>query len=84
MNSTEIEAAFDMGVADAAAAIANQTSIDDLFHYHALKVSGKQEIKGHTYGSFLSAKANGELKHYNIFNDPYMNKYTYKALNKKK
>jgi hypothetical protein len=53
------------------------SSLDDLIHYHALKKSGDEQIRNHTYGSFLEAKANGEFSEYDIMEDPYMNKYTY-------
>jgi len=53
------------------------SSLDNLIHYHALKKSGSEEIKGHTFGSFSEAKQNGDISEYDIMEDPFMKKYTY-------
>ena len=71
-----MEDAFAAGVKDAQDAISGKTTIDDLIHYHALKKTGNQAIRGHTYGSFIDAKKNGEIADYDIMQDPYMRKYT--------
>jgi len=55
-------------------------TIEDLIQYHALKKSGNGAIRGHTYGSFIEAKKNGEFADYDIMQDPYMRKYTYKIM----
>lgn len=80
MNQKQMETSFAVGEKDAAAAIDKKTTIDDLIHYHALKKTGRDGISGHTYGSFLEAKANGEFAQYDIMKDPYMRKYTYKVM----
>ena len=80
MNQRDMEAAFAAGMKDAQAAINQKMTVDDLIHYHALKKSGKQTIKGHTYGSFIEAKRNGEIEEYDIMKDPFMRKYTYKFM----
>lgn len=80
MNQRDMEASFAVGYKDAQDAIDNKMTIDDLIHYHALKKSGNQSIKGHTYGSFIEAKRNGEFEEYDIMADPYMRKYTYKFM----
>lgn len=80
MNEKDMEAAFNLGFSDAGKAIDNKMSIDDLIHYHALKKSGSHDVRGHTYGSFIEAKRNGEFKDYDIMKDPYMRKYTYKFM----
>jgi hypothetical protein len=69
-----------MGVGDANAALEQncETSIDNLIHYHAMKKSGDERILKHTYGSFLEAKAKGEMGEYDIMEDDLMRKYTYK------
>jgi len=51
------------------------SSLDDLIHYHAMKKSGKGELRGHTFGSFLEAKAKGEFGEYDIESDPMMKRY---------
>lgn len=81
MNEKEIKESFAMGVKDAQATIDGQTegisSLDTLIHYHALKKTGNDEIKNHTFGSFSEAKKNGDISEYDIMEDPYMRKYTY-------
>jgi predicted acylesterase/phospholipase RssA len=80
MNEKDMEGAFAAGVKDATDAINNKVTIDDLIHYHALKKSGQHDIRGHTYGSFIEAKKNGDFENYDIMQDPYMRKYTYKIM----
>ena len=81
MEEKDIKKSFAMGVADAEATINAQSegvsSLDTLIHYHALKKTGDEAIKGHTFGSFTEAKQNGEIPEYDIMEDPYMRKYTY-------
>lgn len=71
-----------MGVQDAQNAINRgaTTTFDELIHYHALKKRGDERILKHTYGSFQTAKANGEFEEYDILKDDYMRKYTYKLI----
>jgi len=71
-----------MGVKDAQDVInkGSVESLDALIHYHALKKTGNTQIAKHTYGSFLEAREKGEFEAYDIMKDPYMRKYTYKAL----
>lgn len=78
MSTKQVEDAFTLGMKDAEAVITNSThsSLDNLIHYHALKKSGNPSIMKHTYGSFTEAKKNGEFEDYDIFEDPYMKKYT--------
>jgi len=68
-----------MGVKDAQSVIAtgSQASWDNAVHYYALKKSGNEQIKKHTFGDFLKAKEAGEYEEYDIMKDPYMKKYTY-------
>jgi len=60
-----------------------ESSLDDMIHYYSLKLTGNKQIKGHTWGSFLEAKKSNNILPYDIMKDPFMRKYTYKALNKK-
>ena len=86
LNEKQVNKAFAMGVKDAQDVI-NKGSVetmDDLIHYHALKKTGNTQIAKHTYGSFLEAKNNGEFEAYDIMQDPYMRKYTYKAIKAQK
>jgi len=53
------------------------SSLDTLIHYHAMKKSGNPAINDHTYGSFTKAKQDGEFDDYDIFEDPFMKKYTF-------
>ena len=83
MDEKQIEEAFAMGQKDAQDAINNgqggnacKNSVDDVIHYHALKKKGDQRMFKHTFGSFISAKQNGEFEDYNIHEDPHMKKYT--------
>ena len=71
-----------MGVKDANTAIANgpKTTFDHLVHYHSLKKTGDARMQNHTYGSFSEAKKNGEFEDYDIMEDDFMRKYTYKVL----
>lgn len=80
MNEKDMDNTFATGFKDAQDAIDNKVTIDDLIHYHALKKSGHHQIRGHTYGSFIEAKKNGEIEDYDIMQDPYMRKYTYKIM----
>jgi len=80
LSEKQVNSAFAMGVKDAQNVINNPNSLDDLIHYHALKKTGNTQIAKHTLGSFLEAKKNGEFEAYDIMKDPYMRKYTYKAL----
>ena len=81
MEEKDIKDSFAMGYSDAQNTINNQTmgfsSLDNLIHYHALKKTGNDEIKNHTFGSFSEAKQNGDFSEYDIMEDPYMRKYTY-------
>jgi hypothetical protein len=85
LNQKEIDAAFEMGLKDAQAAISGAVHDDDLkcmgslenaLHYHSLKKSGDPSIFKHTYGSFVEAKANGEFGAYDIYEDELLRKYT--------
>ena len=83
MNEKQIDAAFDMGVKDAQAAVGNleqgqacKNSVADITHYHALKKQGDARMKKHTYGSFVDAKRNGDFEEYNMSEDPYAKKYS--------
>jgi len=82
LSEKQVNSAFAMGVKDAQDVInkGSAESLDDLIHYHALKKTGNAQIAKHTYGSFIEAKKNGEFEAYDIMKDPYMRKYTYKAL----
>jgi hypothetical protein len=81
LSEKQVNAAFAMGLKDAQNVInKGPQSLDDLIHYHALKKTGNSQIAKHTFGSFLEAKENGEFEAYDIMEDPYMRKYTYKAL----
>jgi len=85
LNEKQVNSAFAMGVKDAQDVInKGPQSLDDLIHYHALKKTGNTQIAKHTYGSFLEAKNNGEFEAYDIMQDPYMRKYTYKAIKAQK
>lgn len=81
LNEKQVNSIFAMGVKDAQDVINKGAteSLDDLIHYHALKKTGNKQIGEHTYGSFLTAKKNGEFESYDIMKDPYMRKYTYKV-----
>ena len=76
--------AFDLGIKDAQAAIAKgpQATFDELVHYYAMKKQGDPRIMKHSFGSFKEARANGEFGEYDMFEDDYMRKYTYKAVKK--
>jgi len=82
LDEKDVQAAFDMGVKDANAAIdaGSVATWDNAIHYHALKKKGDPRIMKHTYGSFVEAKAKGEFEEYDILKDDYMRKYTYKLL----
>jgi len=78
LDQKQVESAFAMGAKDAEAAIKKgpEGSLDDLIHYHALKKTGHPDIHKHSYGTFVEARTNGEFEKYDIFEDPYMRKYT--------
>lgn len=80
LDEKNIQKTFSMGVTDAANAIKKgpTATFDDIVHYYSMKKRGDAKIKKHTFGSFQQAKANGEFDKYNIFEDIYMRKYTYK------
>jgi hypothetical protein len=80
MDETHIKQAFAMGVTDAQNAIAQgpQETFDELVHYYAMKKRGDPRILKHTFGSFKEARAKGEFGEYNILEDDFMRKYTYK------
>lgn len=80
MNQKQMEKTFALGVKDADAAIAGKVTSEDAIHYHALKKTGRDGIAGHTLGSFIEAKRRGEFQKYDIMQDPYMRKYTYKVM----
>ena len=71
-----------MGVKDANSAIAagSSTTFNNLVHYYSMKKIGDPRILKYTYGSFTEAKMNGEFEEYDIMQDDYMRKYTYKLL----
>ena len=73
---------MDMGYKDAIKTVKSHgngfSSIDDLIHYHALKKSGKPTVGSSCFGTFVDAKRKGDIGDYDIFQDPYMKKYTYK------
>jgi len=54
--------------------------MDELLHYHALKKQGDPRMMKHTLGSFRDAKEAGEFEEYDILEDDYMRKYTYKLI----
>jgi predicted acylesterase/phospholipase RssA len=84
LSEKQIKTTFDMGVKDAQEAIEKgaKTTFDELIHYHALKKQGDQRILKHTYGSFQEANAKGDFGEYNILEDDFMRKYTYKMIQK--
>lgn len=84
LSETQVRKAFDMGVKDASDAINKgpQATFDELVHYHALKKQGDTRILKHTFGSFKNARDNGEFGEYNILEDDFMRKYTYKMVQK--
>ena len=81
MDLKDMEAAFAVGYKDSQDAIDEKVTIDDLIQYHALKKSGNVALRGYTYGSFVEAKRNGKFdSNYDIMQDPFMRKYTYKVM----
>ena len=73
---------MDMGYNDAKNTVQSHAqgfnSIDDLVHYHSLKKSGKPTVGSSSFGTFVKAKRDGLVGDYDIMQDPYMRKYTYK------
>jgi len=76
MSQKDMENAFAAGEKDAQDAISGKVTIDDLIHYHAMKKSGNQAMRSHTYESFIEARKNGEFGDYDIMQDKFMRKYT--------
>lgn len=71
-----------MGINDAQAAINKGASaqLEHVVHYHSMKKSGDSRISEHTFGSFSEAKTNGKFEEYDIWQDDFMRKYTYKYI----
>jgi len=82
LNQDSVQKIMDMGYKDAINTVKSSSngfsSLEELIHYHALKKSGKPTVGSSSFGTFVEAKRNGHVGDYNIFEDPYMKKYTYK------
>lgn len=83
MSEKKVQSAYDLGFSDAQKVAANSTqSLDDLIHYHALKKTGNNDVRKYSFGTFQAAKKEGKFDDYDIMQDPYMRKYTVKAMKK--
>lgn len=83
LNADSVQKIMDMGYNDAKNTVDSHgngfSSIDDLIHYHSLKKSGKPVVGSASFGTFVDGKRDGSIGDYDIMEDPYMRKYTYKV-----
>lgn len=77
MDASQIQQILTQGQTDAVNAVkaGEGASLENLIHYHSLKKSGDDRVKGLTLGEFIEAKLSGVFEEYNVESDPAFIKY---------
>jgi len=77
MDAKQVQQCFDLGVKDAAAAIAKgpQVNFNDLTHFYSLNKQGDKRVAKKSFNEFMEAKQAGEFEEYDMLEDKMMKKF---------
>lgn len=62
MNATQIDQIIEQGVTDGQNAIQQgpAANLENMIHYHYMRIQSDERVEGRNYGEFLEAKARGD------------------------